>query len=159
MAISDFEFYFEDFMLFCTSKNLSPKTLKSYEQTLKLFQLYLQKEFGIDSPKDVRAFHIRHYIKYLQERGKYTVQTANRDINYPHNRTDNGKELSPNTINNYIRNIKVLFNYLYDERVLKENPVDRIKFLKKRDRIKEALSQEEVKNILKQFDTTTFHGY
>lgn len=82
MSITDFEFYFEDFMLFCTSKNLAPKTLKSYEQTLKLFKLYLQDKFHIDSPKDVRASHIRHYVKYLQERGKYTVQTANSEIKY-----------------------------------------------------------------------------
>ena len=159
MAISDFDFYFEDFMLFCTSKNLATKTLKSYDQTLKLFSLYLQKEFTINSPMDVRASHIRHYIKYLQERGKYTVQTANSDINFPHNRTDNGKDLSPNTINNYIRNIKVFFNYLYEERVLKENPVERINFLKKRDKIKESLNEDEVNSILKKFDNTTFHGY
>lgn len=34
-------------MLYCTSKNLAQKTLKSYEQSLKLFALYFEDEFDI----------------------------------------------------------------------------------------------------------------
>ncbi|WP_371117375.1 site-specific integrase [Paenibacillus sp. cl123] len=38
-------------MLYCSSKNLSRKTLASYEQTLKLFTLFLKQSFDIE---DVR---------------------------------------------------------------------------------------------------------
>lgn len=69
----NFNFYIEDFMLFCTSKNLASKTKKSYEQSLKLFALYLKEELDINEVENVTSSHIRHYIKYLQERGKYTV--------------------------------------------------------------------------------------
>lgn len=63
-------------MLYCTSKNLSPKTLSSYEQTLKLFALYLQNEHDMTEVGKVQTGHIRHYIKYLKERGKYSVVVA-----------------------------------------------------------------------------------
>ena len=89
--MKDFDYYIEDFMLYCVSKNLSKKTMKSYEQTLKLFQLYMEKEQDTKEVDKVDTKQIREYISYLRERGKYTVQVANADINRPHNRTDNGK--------------------------------------------------------------------
>ncbi|AFS78403.1 DNA integration/recombination protein [Gottschalkia acidurici 9a] len=157
--LTDFEFQIEDFMIYCVSKKLSTKTTKSYEQTLKLFAMYMKEEHSIDNAEDVKTAHIRHYIKYLQEIGKYTVQTRNENINFPQNRTDNGKQISPNTINNYIRNIKVFYNYLVEERVIRENPLDRVKFLKKRERIKESLSRTEINVILSNYNLTSFYGY
>lgn len=38
------EYMIEDYGLYCISKNLSDKTLKSYDQTLKLFALHLEYE-------------------------------------------------------------------------------------------------------------------
>jgi integrase/recombinase XerD len=155
----EYKFYLDDFMLYCTSKNLSPKTLKSYQQTLNLFFHYLENELGIDTPLEVRSSHLRQYIQYLQERGKYTVKTTNMDKNCPENRTDLGKEISPNTINNYIRNIKVFYNFLVEEEELRKNPIKNIKYLKKRKRKKEALTEKEIDILLKEFDTTKFHEY
>ena len=48
--------------MYCQSKNLSPKTLSSYEQSLKLFMLYLKNEHEIEAPKYVKAGHIRQYV-------------------------------------------------------------------------------------------------
>ena len=45
--MTDFVFQVDGFMLFCTSKNLSKKSLKCYEQSLHLFGMFLSKEFGI----------------------------------------------------------------------------------------------------------------
>lgn len=51
--------------------------MKSYDQTLKLFQYYLRNELVITDAAKVKSSHIRLYIRYLRERGKYTVTTAN----------------------------------------------------------------------------------
>lgn len=67
----------DDFMTYWEVKNLSQKTLRSYEQTLRLFAQYLKEKFNIKE-----AGHV--------------------------------KEISKTTINNYIRNIKVFFNYMID---------------------------------------------
>lgn len=44
-VMTDIEFQLENFMLNCSSKNLSRKILESYEQPLKLFIAYLKNEF------------------------------------------------------------------------------------------------------------------
>lgn len=157
--LNNFEYMMEDYSLYCISKNLSQKTLKSYEQTLSLFALFLEKELNITSFEQVETKHIRQYIKFLQERGKYTVATANRDKNFPENREDYGQELSPNTINNYIRNIKVFFNFMVEERFIRDSPAERIKYLRKEEKIKEAITREELKKILDQFDVLTLNGH
>lgn len=157
--MKDFDYYVEDFMLYCSAKNLSIKTMKSYEQTLKLFQLYMEKEQDTKEVDKVTTRQIRQYVEYLRTRGKYTVQVANSDINYPTNRTDVGKELSITTINNYIRNIKVFYNYLDEERIIKDNPATRIKQLRNIAEKKEPLTRDELRRLFNNFDIVTFHGY
>ena len=157
--MKDFDYYIEDFMLYCSAKNLSQKTMKSYEQTLKLFQLYMEKEQKVKEVDKVTTRQVREYIEYLKQRGKYTVQIANMDINNPENRTDSGKPLSTATINNYIRNIKVFYNYLQNEKIIRDNPMSKIKQLKQVQEKKEPLSSEEVRRLFNTFDISTFYGY
>nr|WP_301337206.1 site-specific integrase [Brevibacillus brevis] len=57
--------------MYCSSKNLAKKTMGSYEQTLKLSAQYMQQEHEIDEVGRIQSGHIRHYIKFLRERGKY----------------------------------------------------------------------------------------
>lgn len=151
--------YIEYFMTYCTSKNLSKKTMKSYEQTLKLFSQYMEDEFQISDVTKITRHHIRSYIQNLQSRGKYTITTAKQINNNPEARNDFGKTISPNTINNYLRNLKVFFNWLVEEEEILKNPLDKVPFLKKSERVKEMLSEEEIKTILDSFDQTKFDGY
>ncbi|HBV88070.1 MAG TPA: integrase [Desulfosporosinus sp.] len=158
LKYSNFDLKIEEFMLYCTSRNLSPKTRKSYETTLKLFAHYLNKAFVIDDAEDVTKSHIRHYVKSLQERGKYTCMVE-KGNNNPLVRTDRGKPISVNTINNYVRNIRVFFNWLEDEDEIEKNPMKKIKLLKGSERIKAILSEQEINSILNSFDKTKFNEY
>lgn len=151
----------DDFMLFCQSKDLSKKTMASYEQSIRLFVLFLKKNHNIEDAKDVTATIIRQYIKYLQERGKYTDVT-NVDstiINSPDKRKDLGKKISNTTINNYIRNIKVFFSFLEEEKVVKKNPAKEIKQLKNQRKAQDYISDDDFVRLLKNIDTTKFHEY
>ncbi|MED4238955.1 tyrosine-type recombinase/integrase [Priestia megaterium] len=161
MRLTELEFYLEDFLIYCQSRDLSTKTTSSYEQTLKLFILYLKNEQEIEEPSKVRAGHIRQYVKYVQERGKYTVvgNEKSRKINWPEHRTDYQKKVSNITINNYIRNIKVFFNWLYTEGEIRKNPLESIKQIKTERRQKAAITEKEFRDLLEQFDYTKFHGY
>ncbi|ASV69059.1 tyrosine-type recombinase/integrase [Cytobacillus kochii] len=162
LLLSDLELQVDNFMLYCTSKNLSQKTLRSYEQTLRLFALYMTERFEINEVEKIKSAHIRHYIKYLRERGKYTVVTdsASAMVNHPDSRTDFNKPVSDTTVANYLRNIKVFFNYLYNiEREIKVNPVENIENIKPVRKQKALLSSEDIVKVLRQFDITTFHGY
>lgn len=162
LLLSDIELHMDNFMLYCSSKSLSQKTLKSYEQTLRLFVQYMENEFQINEVSKIKSAHIRHYIKYLRERGKYTVVSndASMKVNHPDHRNDYNKPISDATIANYLRNIKVFFNYLHSvEREIKINPVENIKNIKPSRKQKALLSSEEIVKILRHFDITTFHGY
>ena len=59
------------FMEYCRSKQLRPKTMASYEQTLKLFARWLWERYDIENADEVKEPHIRSYIIDLQNRGKY----------------------------------------------------------------------------------------
>lgn len=64
------------YMEYCRSKQLRPKTMLSYEQTIKLFARWLKEVEGIDQVEQIKEATIRHYILELQSRGKYTFYEA-----------------------------------------------------------------------------------
>lgn len=84
MKLSELEYYLEDFLAFCQNKNLSRKTIGSYEQSLKLFVA------DVDKVSEVRTGYIRQYIDNVQKRGKYTVvsRESSKQVNFPEKRTD-----------------------------------------------------------------------
>lgn len=159
--MTEIELQIDSFMLYCDSKHLSRKTLSSYEQTIKLFAIFLHNEFKITDAAKVKSAHIRHYIKYLRTRGKYSVvvKESTRSINNPQNRTDFNQVISDTTISNYLRNIKVFFNFLFAEKEIKVNPVENIENIKPNRKKKALLTPEELKAVLNTFDTTKFHSY
>ena len=151
----------DDFMDYCTAKNLAEKTINSYEQALRLLSRYLIEVQNVKSAEDTKELHIREYIKYLQDRGKYTV-TSNeetKNINFPENREDYGKKIEITTINNYIRNIKVFYNYLYKNRYITSNPVTRIKEIKCSRKVVGFIKNDEFNRLLRIFDLSKFHEY
>ena len=158
---NEFDYQLDNFMLYCESKNLTRKTMKSYEQSIRLFVAYLQKQHKLEKLADVQAFHLRSYIKYLRERGKYTVVVNEQSIrpNNPEGRTDHNKPISDTTIANYVRNIKVFFTFLAAERELTTNPMKQVKNVKPKRKEKHLLSKDELRRLLGVFDITTFHGY
>lgn len=58
----------EDFLIYCSNKNLSIKTGKSYESTLKMFSKFLEEECNITHTEDIteRTYENRYS---LQESG------------------------------------------------------------------------------------------
>ncbi|MGE7921236.1 tyrosine-type recombinase/integrase [Viridibacillus sp. NPDC093762] len=157
----EFDLQLDSFMLHCDAKHLSKKTLKSYDQTLRLFAKYLDVELGITDASKVKSSHIRLYIRYLRARGKYTVASSDKGlkVNYPDRREDYKKDISDTTIANYTRNIKVFFNFLKGEREIKENPMDTIEKIKPKRRQKQLLTPDELKLLFHSFDLTKFHEY
>lgn len=151
----------EDFLSYCQSKGLSQKTIFSYDQTLKLFCKYLEEECGITDAIFVKDQHIRDYILYLQERGKYTVvvKEESKKFNNPDSRDDKNKPISKTTINNYIRNIKVFFNYLDEYDMLRKNPVTKIKQLKNPRKAKDFITDREFNGLINCLDLSKYSEY
>ena len=43
-TIRDFDYYIDEYMYHCRSRKLRPKTMSSYEQTLRLFERWCLEE-------------------------------------------------------------------------------------------------------------------
>lgn len=156
-----FDYDIDDFMSYCQCQNLRPKTMQVYEQTLRIFERYLVDVHHVGCAEDVKEGHIREYVKYLSERGKYTVvaNEQSRKINLPQNRIDLNKPMSKTTINNYLRNIKVFFNYLYENHYIKENPIRRVKQLPNERKPVDFISDDDFKKLISSLDMSKFHEY
>ncbi len=154
----DFEWLTDEFMLYCRSTQLREKTMSSYEQTLHLFGRWLSDELKIYTVDKITENVIRKYIDDLMVRGKYTfyVNDLSKSKNCPDRRRDYRKPVSVTTINNYIRNIRVFFNWMEREYIIRKNPMKRIRQLKYNRQAKVFLSDEDLKKFLSKFDKSYF---
>lgn len=158
---NDFTLEIDRYMNDCHSRGLSVKTMKSYEQTLRLFQRYLFDKHEIDKPSQVKTEHIKAYFSHIRERGKYKAVADDRTlkINNPQARPDYGEQVSETTLANYQRNINAFFNYLYREKVIQKNPTDGIERIKPKRKVKPLLTENEIALFFRGFDITTFSGF
>lgn len=158
--MTEFDYEIDDFMSCCESKGLSKKTMRSYEQTLRLFSKYLEEK-QIYSTREVTKEAVRDYIVYLRQRGKYTIisDENSREWNKPQNRTDYSKPIKNATINNYIRNLKVYFNFMKDNFIIKVNPINNVKFLKSQRKKKTFIKDGDFYKLLKSLDISKYAEY
>ena len=154
----ELEWQIEEFMICCKSKDLRCKTMKSYEQTLRLFERWCRETLNVYNIDDISENVIRRYISDLQERGKYTycADDTSKGYNAPERRRDFRQPISATTINNYLRNIRVFFAWLVEEDVLKTNPMRKVKALKQQRTAKEYMSDEDFHKLVNGLDKSYF---
>ena len=153
-----FDWQISDFMIYCRSRQLRPRTMSSYEQALRLFERWCKEQHDITTVDKVTENIMRQYINSLQERGKYTFYSDDKakDINHPDRRRDFRKPISVITINSYIRELRVFFNWLDGEYLIKRNPMKKIRQLKENRVAKEYLTDEEFRRLVGQLDKSYF---
>ena len=156
-VVKDFDFYIEEYLSYCRSRKLRPKTMQSYEQTLRLFERWCDDSNGIKEPSEATESIIRQYICDLQERGKYTLYSGDveKARNYPERRRDYRQEISVTTINNYIRNLSAFYGWFSYE-VNKRNPMEKIKQLRNERKPQEYLTDEEIHRLTHSLDISYF---
>lgn len=154
MLARDIEMFIEH----CGLKGLSTKTINSYEQTLRLFMQYMDEQ-GILQTEKITHLAIQGDIKSIKEREKYTVTTNPNSGNYQDHRVDFGKRVSDVTINNYLRNLRVFFNWCVEEELILRSPVKKGDFVKVERRPLEFISDEDFKRLLKNMNTASFSEY
>lgn len=156
-----FDWQIDEFMIFCRSTQLRERTLTSYEQALRLFQRWCDEQMGIVDVDQVSESVVRRYITDLQERGKYSfyADDKKKGTNYPERRRDFRHPISTATINNYIRNLRVFFNWLDRDYVIAKNPMRKVKQLKANRQAKEYISDEEFRVLVSKLDKSYFHEH
>lgn len=61
----------DDSMNYCDYKGLSKESMRSYEQTLRLFMRYLKDECNITNIGYIKEQTVKDYLISIKERGKY----------------------------------------------------------------------------------------
>jgi len=153
-----FDWQIDEYMINCRSRQLRPKTMNSYEQTLRLFERWCREQLGIETVDKVTENVVRRYIADLQQRGKYSFYSNDKTklINYPERRRDYRQPVSTTTINNYIRNLRAFFNWLDSEYLLQKNPMKKIRQIKVNRKAKEFLTDDDFKKLVGALDRSYF---
>lgn len=158
---NEFFYQIEDYLIYCKTKGLSEKTIKSYEQSLRLFARYCEEQHKIEMAQKVTKKVIVEYLAYVSDRGKYTVvaEEISRKSNNPQGRTDLGKHVTVFTINNYLRNIKAFYTYCMDFQITKKNPTDTLKAMPNKRKAKDFITDTQFKMLLKVFNLSAYVEY
>ena len=147
-------------MLHCDAKHLSRKTIRSYDQTLKLFTSYLERELKITDVDKVKPLHIRTYIKYLRNGVNthlHLIQLVNKLIIQHVELIMERPLVKQQLLITFV--ILRFFNFLEAEEDIAKNPISNIESIKPQRKQKILLSVDEIKKVLYSIDISTFHGF
>ena len=60
----------QEFGFDCKVRKLSPKTIDNYSKQLRYFQKYLQSEFDLVEIEQVKAYHIKQFLAWMDDKGR-----------------------------------------------------------------------------------------
>jgi site-specific recombinase XerD len=115
----------QEYLLDCKAGGLSARTLGSYAYDLERWCTRLEQEEGIVELADVRPEHLRRFLAELQDR-----------------------ELSPWTVDQFYRYIKILFRWAIQQGYLDINPLCKVRRPKLPPKSVPRLSSEQVARLL-----------
>ncbi len=125
------------FLTHCRQKNLTQRTIETYDRYLKSLERYLLSVGHSTLVTEIDKALLENYILTLKDVAK----------------------LSPYTVNSAIRHLKVFFSFLVENEVIEVSPMAKIKKLRIDEEPPQSFSDEQVMILLKQPDKSTFTGY
>jgi integrase/recombinase XerD len=111
-------------------KNLSQNTVESYRNDLINLIQFLQN-YNIDDPQRIKSNHLADFFKFLKEAG-----------------------LTSSSASRYHSSLKGFFSYLFQNKYITENPVEKIPTPKLSRKLPQVLTISEIDKILIQPDTS-----
>jgi integrase/recombinase XerD len=135
--------------LFIATKRLqkrSERTIKTYTQTYQAFSRWITEK-GYDY---VDGNIAKEYIEYLSfEKHRWD----------DHPTSPNGERgLSSRAVNNTLRNLKVIFNFLVQERMLSISPFENVKYQTEMKDTFEVFTDDDVLRLLEAPNRRTYTG-
>ncbi|MGB4438504.1 MAG: tyrosine-type recombinase/integrase [Sedimentibacter sp.] len=124
----------EIYKQYLDSKHLSANTVSSYIYDINSFKDYLLNDYGLDISKTRKA-QILTYLVNLQRHGK-----------------------SSSTISRTISALKNFFEFLKKEKIIEDNPATSIHSPKQIKKTPAILSEDDITQLMKLSDITTFKG-
>lgn len=110
-------------------KRYSQYTLKAYTNDLDQFRLFCENNLNLIELPSVNSKNIRSYIVHLLDTG-----------------------LSENSLNRKLSTLKSFYKYLLKEGIIESNPLDHIKRLKKKKKLPEFLTEEQLNRLFDEIE-------
>lgn len=124
----------DEYLLDCEGRNLSPRTLRWYREKLGRFRQYAQDEHGLSDINDVSSRHLREFLRYLRTK---PAETGRNEI------------ITGHTLAGYHQVLRSFLNFLRTEEIIDDNPISRVKTVKRPRSEIPAFTHAEVRRMLK----------
>lgn len=138
----DMDALFEKFLAAKTAEGLAKSTVDNYRRQYGVFVSYLD-EHGIGHDiRNVTADLVRDYARWLlDDRVKFDGHKYKPD-------ESKTRGLSPRTVHDYVKCIRMFFRFLASEGIIDEDPLAGLKNVKYTDPDIQVLTPEEIKALL-----------
>ncbi|NSL51721.1 tyrosine-type recombinase/integrase [Calidifontibacillus erzurumensis] len=136
------------------AEGVRERTLKDYVKMFGYFTKWLEENYeDIETVDQLTADVFRNYIHYMKyDKRKYD---GHKYIKYEQQPIG----LSDTTININLRCLRSMFNYLEREEFIEVNPMAKIKLIRQDIDLTNCLTDDEIKEILRQPDQKDYVGY
>lgn len=143
----DLERAIERFLAGKKVERRSPKTLQAYHSELERFRRWLAAH-GHHQPTEDTVSEYIHYLTYDKQKWDDHPTTPKAGVG-----------LSPRTVNNTIRCLRIFFNWCVREGELTHSPMTHIRYQPEDDGRFEVFTDEQVQRLLQQPNRRTFVGW
>ena len=137
------EQHIEDLIEHLKSLNYSKYTLKTLRNNLKLFTKYLEDNFNVTTPSELKISHLRARHRHLCQR-----------------KTCRGLPLKVRTLNKHIEGLRVFLNYLEENGYIISKLRSSVQYVKEPYFLPSTIMEhKQAKKFLGSIDTSTPTGY
>ena len=123
----------QEFLFDCKIRELSDKTVNNYRKQLGMFERFVGETIGIFTLEELKAQHIKEYIRSLQERG-----------------------CKPAYINDLLKAVKVMCAYAYREEYTSTLITKKIRNVKQPKVLIHTFSDREIKKMVSYYNGSSF---
>jgi integrase/recombinase XerC/integrase/recombinase XerD len=131
------------------SEGESPRTVDYYTKVLTYYREYLEAQGYSTNLEALTKEVAREFVLHLQTRPKW--------VGHKNGSSTNGN-LSPVSVQTYVRGIRAFFSWLHREGYTEENVLASLKLPKAPRKLIDVLTDEELARILACMDTNTASG-
>ncbi|MGY3766632.1 tyrosine-type recombinase/integrase [Vagococcus vulneris] len=114
----------EEYLLDCRIRNLSKKTINSYNYQIGIFVKYMEAEFNEKDISKIKRVYVKKYVLDLQETKK------------------------SNYVNQLLKTLKLLFKYAVEEEYLDKSVMENISYLKTDTVLLNTFNDREVASMI-----------
>ncbi|MFI3730833.1 tyrosine-type recombinase/integrase [Vagococcus fluvialis] len=122
-----------EFILDCRIRNLSERTVETYELNISLFLRWLEKEMKVNELSPLNKNHFKMYVVHLQR-----------------------EQYQASYINLLMKCLKSFFNYLVEEEYVLVNYPKQIKVLKEEQKVIDTFSDKQVKKLIHYYNKSDY---